>query len=156
MIRIITGNINSGKTAYLRRLYAASQKGDGILSVKYFVDGVFAGYDLLHLKSGEQRPFIRLKDEIPEGWTEIFTTGKYSFSEEGFRFAETLLQNTTEAPVYIDEIGPLEIERKEGFYHLLKTFADTGRDLILSVRESMLDEMIRMFFYDKEIEIITP
>ncbi len=155
MVKIVTGTNGSGKTTYLREVYETNRTGDGVLSLRHFSGETLTGYDMLHLQSGNRYPLIRLKDRLPAGWDEHGETGSYSFSREGFRIAEDILRGIRTAPVYIDEIGPLEILQKKGFFQLLQEFSARGTALFLSVRESLLDDMIRMFFYDKEIEIIT-
>ena len=145
MINIIKGNSNSGKTRYLKNLYKETSKGDGVLSLKYYENDEFLGYNLFHLKSGEQRPFIRLKTKLPENWIEKYEIGKYSFSMDGFQFAEEILYNINEAPVYIDEIGPLEIIQKEGFYQIVKNLLDKDIEIFLTVRDSLFDKLIAVF-----------
>ncbi|MEA2077208.1 MAG: nucleoside-triphosphatase [Candidatus Marinimicrobia bacterium] len=141
MINIITGNINSGKTGYLKDLYEKDPKGDGILSLKHYEDECFVGYDILHLKSGEKQAFIRLKTKTPKNWNEKYKVGKYSFSYDGFDLAEKVLRNIELGPIYIDEIGPLEILEKKGFYGRLKNFIDKDIDLFLTVRSTLLDTL---------------
>ncbi len=155
MITIITGAIDSGKTRYLKKLYDKDAKGDGILSLKHYENGLFQGYDLFHLKSGEQEAFIRLKTQLPENWEEKYDIGKFSFSEEGFMFAEEVLNNIESGPVYIDEIGPLEIWGKEGFYNILKELINKHTDLFLSLRGSLIDDFHNEFGLNETTNIIT-
>lgn len=156
MIRIITGALDSGKTTYMKDLYDTNRKGDGILSLKHFENKDLTGYDLLHLRSGRQLPFIRLRENLPIDWREKYATGKYSFSAKAFHLAEEILRIRSTAPVYIDEIGPLEIFQKEGFYAILKELINKDNELFLSVRNSLLDEMTEVFSInnDKSATII--
>ncbi len=152
MINIIKGNSNSGKTRYLKNLYKETPKGDGVLSLKYYEKDEFLGYNLLHLKTGEQKPFIRLKTKLPENWAGKHETGKYSFSLDGFQFAENILRNIDEAPIYIDEIGPLEIMQKEGFYQIVKDLLNKNMEIFLTVRDSLFDELIAVFSITEKIK----
>lgn len=153
MITIVTGKINSGKTTYLKNNYEKTQKGDGFLSVKFFAKDNFIGYNLLHLKSGKESPFIRKKTAIPSEWIEIFAMGQFSFSQEGFRFAEKIMKNCTDEPVYLDEIGPLEILHKKGFHEILKT--QLNKNLFISVRESLYEKLLENFNINAKIKKIT-
>ena len=155
MITLVTGAIDSGKTRYLKKLYEKDEKGDGILSLKHYEDGLLLGYDLFHLKSREQKAFIRLKTQLPENWKEKFDIGKYSFSEEGFIFAEEVLNNIETGPVYIDEIGPLEIWEKKGFYKILKELIKKDRDQFITLRPSLIDDFHKEFKLSGKTIIIT-
>ncbi len=154
MINIIKGNSNSGKTRYLKNLYKETPKGDGVLSLKYYEKDEFLGYNLFHLKTGKQKPFIRLKTKLPENWAEKYKTGKYSFSMSGFQFAEEILRNIDEAPVYIDEIGPLEIMQRKGFYQIVKNLLDRDIEIFLTVRDSLFDKLIATFSITGKTKII--
>ena len=153
MLNIVTGKINSGKTTYLKKLYETTQKGDGFLCLKFFDEETHIGYDLFHLVSGERVPFIRLKTNLPKDWYEIFEIGKYSFSKEGFEFAKNIIKNAKEEPLYIDEIGPLEINQQSGFYELLKT--QMNKELYITVREDLYVKFLRTFDITQKINKIT-
>jgi len=155
MIHIITGDINSGKTRYLKKLYEKNPIGDGVLSIKHYDESHFLGYDLIHLKSNEQVAFIRLKSQLPENWNEKFEIGKYSFSSEGFDFAEMLLKNIEEGPVYLDEVGPLEILEKKGFYNTLKELIEKKFDMFLTLRGSLIDAALDEFDLKGKTKIVT-
>jgi len=153
MITIITGKKNSGKTTYLKTHYKKTQKGDGFLSIKRFENDEFIGYDLLHLKTNELISFIRMKNILPNDWIEIFDIGIFSFSKEGFKFAKNILENTKDEPIFIDEIGPIEILEQKGFYNLLKQNLD--KELYVTVRELLYEEFLRTFDITKNINKIT-
>ncbi|MEA3391500.1 MAG: nucleoside-triphosphatase [Candidatus Marinimicrobia bacterium] len=155
MINIVTGEIDSGKTHYLKDLYEKDHKGDGILSLKHYKDDRFLGYDLFHLKSREKEAFIRFKSQLPESWNEKLEIGKYSFSCEGFAFAEKVLKNIDEGPVYIDEVGPLEMLDKKGFYERLKELINQNIDLFITVRSTLIDALHDEFGLNGKTNIIT-
>ena len=136
MINIVTGKVNSGKTRFLRELYEREKHGDGVVSVKYFEKGIHRGYDLRHLKSGEERPFIRLREDIRENGA---VWGKYVFFPEAFDVAERILKNKGPGPAFIDEIGPLEVLRGQGFNSLLPDLFRREKEIWLSVREALLE-----------------
>ncbi|MFP4548171.1 MAG: nucleoside-triphosphatase [Fidelibacterota bacterium] len=153
MITIITGKVNAGKTTYMQHLYANKKKGDGFVSVKVFENNQHTGYDLHHLKTKNTKPFIRKKTKLPQNWQEIFKIGDYSFSKDGFAFAKDIIRNTAEEPVFIDEIGPLEIFQKSGFYSLLKERLNS--DLYITLREHLYDDFLKSFAITRKINKIT-
>jgi nucleoside-triphosphatase THEP1 len=155
MITIVTGDIDSGKTRYLKELYEKDHKGDGVLSLKYFDDDRCIGYDLYHLKSGEKIDFIRLKTDLPKNWKEQSEIGRFSFSEKGFALAERVLNKVEKGPIYIDEIGPIEIWFKEGFYKRLKELVKNEYDLFLTLRPSLIDDFHDEFGLSGKTKIIT-
>jgi nucleoside-triphosphatase THEP1 len=155
MITIVTGEIDSGKTRYLKEYYDQAQQGDGIISLKHFYNEQCIGYDVLHLKTGEQQAFIRLKNQLPVDWKEQHDIGRFSFSEQGFIFAEKVLNSIECGPVYIDEIGPLEIWYKKGFYNKLKELIKKDMDLFLTLRPTLINEFYDEFNISGKTEIIT-
>ena len=96
-----------------------------------------------------------MKTQLPKKWEEKHNIGKFSFSEEGFIFAEEVLNNIETGPVYIDEIGPLEIWGKEGFYNILKELISKHTDLFLSLRGSLIDDFRNELGLNEKINIIT-
>jgi nucleoside-triphosphatase THEP1 len=155
MITIVTGEIDSGKTRYLKKLYEKDHKGDGVLSLKHYNNDRCIGYNLYHLRSEEQKGFIRLKTDLPKDWIEQHNIGRFSFSEEGFNFGEKILKNIKAGPVYIDEIGPLEIWEKKGFYNILKELVKKHSDLFLTLRPSLIDDLHDEFELSGKTKIIT-
>jgi len=155
MITIVTGEIDSGKTRYLKELYEKDHKGDGVLSLKHYNNDRCIGYDLYHLKSGEQKDFIRLKTDLPKDWKEQNEIGRFSFSEQGFILAEKVLSKIETGPIYVDEIGPIEILYKKGFYKRLKELVKKYDDLFLTLRPSLIDDLHDEFELSGKTKIIT-
>ncbi|MDZ7796895.1 MAG: nucleoside-triphosphatase [Candidatus Marinimicrobia bacterium] len=155
VLNIITGKINSGKTAYMRSLYEKSPYGDGVLSVKHYNAESFCGYDLHHLKSGKEMAFIRLIEKLPAGWDSCAGMEKFSFSGQGLQFAERIFRSINEGPVYIDEIGPLEIIKKKGFYPILQELLKSKKNIYLTVREEMINNFISAFSIREQITVTT-
>lgn len=147
MTILITGKINGGKTSRMLALSKEQPCGDGFISPKVFSEGVFIGYDIQHLSTGETYPFIRRKDSIPAVWDEAFIYGAYSFSQKALERAEGIIDkaiSNKNFPLYIDEIGPVELAGR-GFATLLERALKAGCDLCLAVRESCLDDVVQRF-----------
>lgn len=148
MIKIISADINAGKTTWLRENFARENKGDGFLSIKTFVEDVHSGYDLLHLRTGNRQPFIRKVTHLEKNWQEAFCLASFfSFHKKGFPFAEEIAREALRervAPFYFDEVGPLELKGK-GFAPLFKQLIDAKVDLIVAIRFFLVDEVKKTF-----------
>jgi nucleoside-triphosphatase THEP1 len=122
--------------------------GDGFICVKVFDKNIFQGYDLVRLTTGESTPFARKNDTIPGDWNEIYRFGVFSFSGHAFTVADRIIaeiiKDGTE-PIFIDEVGPLEIVERKGFYELLKRVLKLKREVYISIRNELVDELIKEF-----------
>ena len=143
-VTIITGEIDSGKTSKMQEIYASEKSGDGFLCVKRYSNYIHTGYDLLFLSEGRTVPFIRKREYLQNSEKTVFSTVKYVFIEKAFSQADMLIYRLVRegtSPVFIDELGPLELEKK-CFYKSALSVIQNNIDLIASVRKSCLNEMI--------------
>ncbi|MFC2146661.1 nucleoside-triphosphatase, partial [Acidobacteriota bacterium] len=127
MIYIITGGIDEGKTREIEAIYRQIKKGDGWISKKVFLNKEFAGYEIQRLSTNEKLPLAYKKEYVPPGWDEIYSIGPFLFSKQAFEFAGKIIDEIIEKninPVFIDEIGPLELQGK-GFYPMLEKILKT-------------------------------
>lgn len=139
-IFILTGEIQTGKTSFLSGLIKLKPGAMGILTPvvneqrRFFDIGKEMFFDMEALSTGEK-----------------LIIGKYHFSAKAFAKAnDVLLDAAKEAStryLVIDEIGPLEINYEEGFYHTLKLLLATQFNycLLLVIRASMLNKAIALF-----------
>lgn len=147
MINLITGNSNQGKTSFIESLYEKHRRGDGIISVKAYKNSNFLGYDLKRLKTGEKIPLARTFADF-DGY---YNYGKFFFSEKAFSFATKIFNKLISEgiePLYIDEIGPLEIFENKGFYQSLQKILKTNKEIYLSIRIQLLEPFIKTFEID--------
>ena len=155
MIYIVTGNINSGKTTRLLSLYEKQLKGDGFILPKIYIKGKYAGQQITRLLNRQSVSFSRKQGFIPENWVEKYCLDTYSFCTEGFDFAFEIIQEAIKNnsnPIYIDEIGPLELEEK-GFYQFLPELLESDLTIIISVRRLLLKNILDRFKIKKFIII---
>lgn len=138
-IYIFSDQIGSGKTTLLKHWYENNESISGFLSPK--VDGkrVFE-----NLETGEQRLL-----EVENSSLQI---GKYFFDPEIFSWAESELLkqlNSDKDWLIIDEIGPLEIRKENGFHDLiLKIIVDQSivkPKIIFVIRDFMVEEFIEKY-----------
>ncbi|MBU0996528.1 MAG: nucleoside-triphosphatase [Firmicutes bacterium] len=155
MVSFVTGKINSGKTTFLLAKYLNQPIGDGVISLKTMKNGRVHRYDALHLSSNQETLLaiheLDLKDEVV-----ACKIGPYCFLEKGLKFIENEIEKMIHhqvEPIYLDEIGVLEL-KEQGFYQILKKLVASKLDLVLSTREDLLEEVIRKFNIE-EMEIVT-
>ena len=115
MIYIICGKINQGKTAKIKSIYLKEKEGDGFITQKIFRDSLFCGYEIIRLSTGESCVHSLKSELFPLQESPLYTRGTFSFFAEGFLFAERIIDDMMlkgTNPVFIDEIGPLELSGK--------------------------------------------
>jgi len=150
VINIIKGRKNQGKTQKILTLFQEYQKcsqPDGVASLKIFKNEIHIGYELLHLSSQRKFPLAFKKDHIPLNWKEYKIIGDYTFSDEGFFYSESIFskeQIGAQNPLFLDEIGPLELEGF-GFYTILQDLKDLERDIFITSRPECVDPIIHKF-----------
>jgi nucleoside-triphosphatase THEP1 len=158
MVSIVTGEINSGKTKKMLSIFQQTYRGDGFISEKRFNrHGHLVGYDLVRLSGDDRLPFIHLKKETPDDWVEAFQYLKFSFSLAGINYANALIDSLIDNnvnPIYIDEIGPLELQGK-GFDPLLRKVLRGNTDVYISVRDTCVNDVINTYQIQPHILIHT-
>ncbi len=158
MVTIVTGPINTGKTTWLMRDFSSKKNADGFGCRKVKINNEHIGYELVHLSTGESCQFIRKIDHIPEGWHEAFRLGMhYTFNKEGFSFADKICDEALAKGVkcfYLDEVAHLEL-KGQGFANILRRILAADIDLILVVREALVEKICQTFGI-KDYKLIKP
>jgi nucleoside-triphosphatase THEP1 len=147
MIYIITGGIDEGKTREIEAIYRRMKKGDGWISGKVFLNEEFGGYEIQRLSTKEKMPLAYKKEYVPPGWDEIYSIGLFRFSKRAFEFAGKIIDEIIDKninPVFIDEIGPLELQGK-GFCPMLGKILKTQKDIYIVVRSHCVEDVIKRF-----------
>jgi nucleoside-triphosphatase THEP1 len=155
MVYIITGVIDEGKTREIEAIYRQMKKGDGWVSRKVFLYEEFVGYEILRLSTNEKLPLAYKEEYLPPGWDEIYKIGPFSFSKQAFEFAGKIIDEIIDKninPVFIDEIGPLELQGK-GFCPGLEKILKTQKDVYIVVRSHCIEDVVNRFEI-KNYEII--
>ena len=152
MIFLVTGEINEGKTSYMRSLHQELGEGDGFICPKVMEQNILTRYNIERLSSGETMPFAVPVENLPEDWDELYRFGNYSFSKRAIQYAERVINKIIEdktEPFFIDEVGPLEIENRDGFHSITKKIIKSGLEGFIVVRKSMIDKFIQKFQTEK-------
>jgi len=159
MIIIITGSRGAGKTTFLLKLISELKNKDshpsGILTPAIYnkdVDKV--GFYAFDINTGEKWELGR-SDKNLEGPS----YGPFYFSEAGFDKANEILKKVLckgSEDVFLDEIGPLELEKGYGFSSVLSLISSFNIDhnLYLVIRPELIDEFIRRFIPKTEYRIV--
>lgn len=142
-IKIITGQIRSGKTTFLQNLLHTQKNVGGILQISH----------------GTQRFFVdTFTNEKVELTTESnnknsFLLGKFTFDRSSFGWAnrklEIAIKRKNLENLVIDEYGPLEM-KGEGFEPMFSKIINRVRtdqklNLMVIVRKSLLAEFLKKF-----------
>jgi nucleoside-triphosphatase THEP1 len=152
MIYIITGEINSGKSSYLLKLYNRNRIGDGFYNRKLFSDSNYIGQEIVKLSNGHSSPFSYKSGYLPMYWDELFTYQDYSFSRSGLLFCSEIIRSSLNNPLpcYIDEIGPLELQ-EIGLYQEFIEILQTKKDIYVVIRNRCLSDVLLKFKIDEYI-----
>ncbi|MEB2286943.1 MAG: hypothetical protein OZ934_02415 [Anaerolineae bacterium] len=119
---LISGERGAGKTTALLRVRAAALgaglSAGGFLSVARFAGDEKVGIDVLDAATGALHPLA----EVGEGGA--LRTGVYRFHPAGIAAGLRFAQDGQGADVFFaDELGPLELERGEGWADVLPLIA---------------------------------
>ena len=119
---LVSGERGAGKTAALlcvrKAALAAGLTAGGFLSVARFAEGEKVGIDVLDAATGALYPLA----EVGEGGA--IRTGRYRFHPAGIVAGLRFAQDGQGADVFFaDELGPLELERGEGWADALPLIA---------------------------------
>ena len=138
-IVVVSGEIGSGKTSLCRRIFASASKRGldcaGVLSPGRWVDGRKVGIDVLDVRSGERRPLAEADDRPGP-----IRTGAYNFDPAALSWGVEILNAATPCDLLlVDELGPLELVRGEGWANVLPILRDGHYQLgVVVVRSALL------------------
>ena len=153
MVKIITGKINSTKTTKIKNHYLKYKTGDGIISKKVMIDKNVFGYTAVRLSDNLEFPLMIHDTFYKKGLyqnDEIFDKnicgqiGPYKIYQKGMKKVNAIYKELFKnkiSPLYFDEIGKLEIQGS-GFYKILKKAIKKDINLIITVREDLIEEIV--------------
>ena len=144
-VRVITGAQGSGKSTLVcelaQRLRAAGRKPGGICAAGLLSDGRRSGFDLVDLATGRRLPLSRRGLDGA-----AVTAGPFGFFREGLEAGAAALSPAGLAGadiVFLDEVGPLELEGGGWAPDLERLLAGSRAPLVLVIREGLLPEACR-------------
>jgi nucleoside-triphosphatase len=118
---LVTGLSGIGKTAWCSELVEQAQSAGaevkGLLSPPVFENQQKVGFDLVRIETGERRKFARKRSKTTKALSKI----QWEFDPEVMEWGNDALENIRDAEILVlDELGPLEFNRGEGFLAGLK------------------------------------
>jgi nucleoside-triphosphatase THEP1 len=147
MVYIISAAIDEGKTKKIESLYRQYLQGDGWISRKILLNDTLAGYELERLSNKVKMPLAYKRPYVPAHWNEIEEYGPFVFSKRAFDLAEKIVDELIEKkiePLFIDEIGPLELSGKGFYTHLHKVLKSTT-EVYIAVRSHCVQGVVEKF-----------
>ncbi len=141
---LVTGERGAGKTTFCRRL-AEEARADGwrvagLLSPAVFEAGVKTGILVEDLASGEQRPLASLAARPPFD----LPLGRWFFDPAALDWGNRVLQDCPPCDLLIvDELGPLELLRGQGWTSALTALLRPDIRLGLAVVRPELETTLR-------------
>ena len=143
-IILLSGQIDSGKTSLCQEIVnLARQDGlrlGGLVSPAVFQEGQKIAIDLLDLKSGERR---RLAEGSGRRSTDL-QTQRWSFLPDAVAWGNQVLESALPCDLLvIDELGPLEFQRGQGWVAGFQA-VDGGeyQAALLVIRPSLMEEAL--------------
>jgi hypothetical protein len=140
-INIITGNLQSGKTSLCQELaQKAKEQGvqlAGLISPGVFREGKKNGIDVINLSNWERQRLAVLREKDQTG----LETQRWSFYPEIVQWGNQVLLNAVPCDLLVvDELGPLEFNRGEGWIAGLAA-VDSGnyQSALVVIRPSLLE-----------------
>lgn len=154
-IIIITGELESGKTSFCLDIAGIAKssgiKITGLVSPAVFEDGIKTAIDVQDLETGERRRLAELKEQVE---TDL-ETKRWSFFSEAVSWGNYLLQNALPTEMLIiDELGPLEFNRAQGWVYAIDAI-DSGKFQIalLVIRPSLVQQASRRWKITRIIDL---
>jgi nucleoside-triphosphatase THEP1 len=149
---IISGVQGSGKTTFCQALVDLARsvgwKVAGVLSPPVLVDGQKVGIDVVDLSTSQHK---RLANTIDRGGGGPKTTC-WAFDEEVLSWGNQVLGNILPCDLLVvDELGPLEFERGEGWLNGILAVSDGDYKLAVVVIRPGLVEKALVMWPDVEV-----
>lgn len=143
-IVIISGEIQAGKTTFCRLMAERAEDMGlsvrGVLSPAFFEGGRKVGIQVRDVSSGAERSLARLRSSEPGD----METRRWSFDRDAAAWGSRVLEGSTPCDVLIiDELGPLEFERGQGWTAAFRVLEEGEyRAALVVVRPSLLDQAL--------------
>jgi nucleoside-triphosphatase THEP1 len=151
-VKILTGQVHSGKTTKLMQWAASKKNIDGILQPvideKRFI---------YHIGSRTLK-ILETAENISEN--ELIIIGKYKFRKSVFDWSQNILVDCLDRNldwIIIDEIGPLELEGKGLEPVISKIFNQINKlseNLLCVVRDSILEKFVEHYRLESKYDLI--
>jgi nucleoside-triphosphatase THEP1 len=157
-ITLLTGEIQSGKTSLCLEVVAAARVAKvqlgGLVSPGVFQAGEKIAIDVLDLKSGEHKRLANRSGSSSTG----LSTQRWDFLPEAVTWGKQILEMSVPCELLvIDELGPLEFLRAEGWMTGFEAVASGEyRAALLVIRPSLLEKALNRWQVSRIINLEDP
>jgi len=155
---IVTGMQGSGKTTFCQVLIHQAKKAGwrigGVLSPPVFEGDEKVGIDIVDLSTNQRKRLAKLREEGGEGPQTI----RWTFNEDALTWGNAVLGSVSSCDLLIvDELGPLEFERAEGWLNGFSA-VDTGeyKFAVIVVRPQLVEQALEKWPEARVVEISHP
>jgi len=144
---IVSGEIDSGKTFFVKKLVATfrlkQMQVEGIYSEKIIENGERIGYNLVDIRTKTSEIFLRKTfDDAPE------RIGMFGIYPQAIQMGNQILNHknlVTKTLVAIDEVGKLELMGKGWSESLASILKNNQHHVLLTVRSEMVQKVLERF-----------
>jgi len=157
-IILITGEFETGKTNLCLELFQRAREADflvgGMISPAVFVGDQKTAIDVLDLKSGTRKRLAELSGHRQTS----LETQRWSFFPEVVNWGNQVLKESVPCDLLIvDELGPLEFHRQEGWMNGFSSLDSGEFQLAFAViRPSLVDEASARWNFSRIINLDDP
>ncbi|MEA3351439.1 MAG: nucleoside-triphosphatase, partial [Chloroflexota bacterium] len=141
----LTGERGVGKTTFCLHLIdvarALGLDVGGLISPAIFEEGQKVGISVLDIRNNQSRRLAHTREHITTGPN----TKRWAFLTEAVEWGNCVLKTSTPCDLLIiDELGPLEFEKDQGWLHALAAL-DQGeyRLALVVIRPSLINQAIQ-------------
>lgn len=149
-VYIVTGKIESGKTTFIRDLVKKLQSEkisvSGVYSTRILENGITTGYNVVTISTGQTEKFLSITGESDQE-----RIGKFYIFQKGLETGKAEILQYKSQLIVIDETGKLELEGKGWADSLNQLINIPNFNLLLSVREEVVNEVTMKFGFTPEI-----
>ena len=141
-IFIVTGPREIGKTTFIKYLLENARNNQldtaGVFSPAVFENGIKIGIDLEDPRTGKRQRLANLRASEDSG---VFTE-RWLFMKEVLDWGNNLLGTSTPCDLLlVDELGPIEFERGQGWQNGIKAILSGDyRSAVVVIRPELLEQ----------------
>ena len=154
---LVTGNRGSGKTTfcshYSQEMKSQGWRVGGILSLPVFENGQKSAIEVMDLTSQERKIFATLTPGCPQD----IILGIWAIKPEAIGWGNAIFKDAhTLDLLIVDELGPLEFMKGEGWYKAFEALNRVGVEIqqaLVVVRPELRKQAYQKLPISREIEI---